>query len=259
MTNKSSLLSRLLNWYKKSSSETVDAEQYAEAFGQFKKLLLEQYQIRIQAKTVKRLPINLSAKSTLYSTDSEWANAYFQNKTIESGDIASEIGKILSTHDRLLLIGDPGVGKTTILLFAAINILMDGAGAQKLPLILNLATWDSESDFKEWYAKGIAHTYNLSSVFVEELLRCNALVPFFDGLDEVPDEYREHCLQKMAAYFGDHRNQQILISSRRDEYYEIETYAPVYTEIELQPLTLSQKNSEENSEKILHPSCYHPY
>ncbi len=40
MSNQPSLLSRLLNWNKKSAPETVDAEQYAEAFGQFKKLPL---------------------------------------------------------------------------------------------------------------------------------------------------------------------------------------------------------------------------
>ncbi|MFN0037615.1 MAG: NACHT domain-containing protein [Saprospiraceae bacterium] len=239
MAAEPSLLHRLLNWNKKAAPETVDAEQYAEAFGQFKKLLLEQYQLRLRAKTAKRLPINLSAKSTDFGMNPERVKAFFKDQTIDSEDIASEIDKILRTHDRLLLIGDPGAGKTTILLFAAINILLF-RDEQKLPLILNLATWQKDRDFKEWYAQSIAHTYSLSSAFVGELLRRNAVVPFFDGFDEVAEEYRDDCFQKMAAYFGDQRNRQLIVSSRKKEYAAAEADAPVYAELEVLPLSLPQ-------------------
>ena len=240
MTKPSSFFSRHLNWNKKSSPETVNAEQYAEAFVQFKKLLLEQYQIRIQAKTAKRLPINLTAKPTHFGTSPERVALYFNDLTIESEDIATEIDKILNTHYRLLLIGDPGAGKTTILLFAAINILMDESREQKLPLILNLATWQKDRNFKEWYAQSIAHTYSLSPIFVEELLRRDAVMPFFDGFDEVAEDTREDFFQKMAAYFGDQRSRQLIVSSRKKEYAAAKADAPVYAEIEVQRLSLEQ-------------------
>ncbi|MBK6998411.1 MAG: hypothetical protein IPH31_27370 [Lewinellaceae bacterium] len=169
----------------------------------------------------------------------ERVKAFFQDQTIESEDISSEIDKILHTHDRLLIIGDPGAGKTTILLFAAVNILQDEQ-TQKLPLILNLATWQIGRDFKEWYAQSIAHTYNLSPVFVEELILRNAVVPFFDGYDEVVEDSREDCFEKMAAYFGDQRNLQLIVSSRKKEYAAAKADAPVYLEIEVQPLSLAQ-------------------
>lgn len=235
-----SILSRLLTWNKKSTPETVDSEQYAEAFEKFKALLLEQYQLRLQTKTAKRLPINLSAKSTDFGMDPDRARAFLPTQTIESQDIAKEIDKILHTHDRLLIIGDPGAGKTTILLFAAINILMDKSREQKLPLIINLATWQTGRDFKEWYAQSIAHTYSLSLVFAEELLRRNVVVPFFDGFDEVAEDAREDCLQKMSAYFGDLRSRQLIVSSRKKEYAATKADAPVYVEIEVQPLSLYQ-------------------
>ncbi|MBC7774320.1 MAG: hypothetical protein H7246_02695 [Phycisphaerae bacterium] len=246
MANPPSFLHRLLNWNKKSAPETVDAEQYAEAFGQFKNLLLEQYQIRIQAKTAKRLPINLTAKPTHFGTSPERAALYFDDLTIESEDIATEIDKILNTHQRLLLIGDPGAGKTTILLFAAINILMDERREQKLPLILNLTTWrkreinGQETNFAKWYAESIIHTYRLSRDFVYTLIKRNAVVPFFDGFDEVAEESREDCFQKMGAYFGDQRNRQLIVSSRKIEYAAAKADAPVYAEIEVQPLSLEQ-------------------
>ncbi len=240
MAAEPSILSRLLNWNKNSTPETVDAEQYAEAFDKFKALLLEQYQLRLQTKTAKRLPINLSAKSTDFGMDPDRARAFLPTQTIESQDIAKEIDKILHTHDRLLIIGDPGAGKTTILLFAAINILMDKSREQKLPLIINLATWQTGRDFKEWYAQSIAHTYSLSLIFAEELLRRNVVVPFFDGFDEVAEDAREECLQQMSAYFGDQRSRQLIVSSRKKEYAAVKADAPVYAEFEVQPLTLSQ-------------------
>ena len=225
----------------KPAPEEVDKDQYDEAFVQFRKNLLEQYQIRLNSKTGRRLPINLTAKSTHFGTAPDRVRAYFKDKelAIESENIASEIDKILKTNARLLLIGDPGAGKTTILLFAAINILND-AREPKLPLLLNLATWSEERDFAEWYAQSIAHTYSLSPVFVRELLRRNAVVPFFDGFDEVAEKHRDDCFQKMAAYFGDQSNRQLIVSSRKKEYAAAKADAPVYAEIEVQPLSLAQ-------------------
>ena len=109
----------------KAAPEAVDKDQYDEAFVQFRKNLLEQYQTRLNSKTGRRLPVNLTAKSTHFGTAPDRVQAYFKDKelTIESENIASEIDKILKTNERLLLVGDPGAGKTTILLYAAINIL----------------------------------------------------------------------------------------------------------------------------------------
>ncbi len=196
-----------------TTPKAIDTNHYDEAFDKFRVLLLEQYQLRLNSKTSKRLPINLSAISTRFGFDPARAEIFLSKQTIESVDIASEIGKILATHQRLLLIGDPGAGKTTVLLYAAVNIL-NHAQEAKLPLILNLATWQKyggfvKQDFATWYTQSIAHVYGLSMVFVEELLRRNAIVPFFDGFDEVLEYSRDDCFQKMTAYFGDHRNRQL--------------------------------------------------
>lgn len=245
------LYSKIENRSKKTAPESVDKGQYDEAFGKFKELLKAQYQIRLNSKTGRRLPINLTAKSTHFGMAPERVEAFFKDKdlTIESENIASEIDKILKTNDRLLLIGDPGAGKTTILLYAAINILNRSYSSddsessdelQKLPLILNLATWRKGRDFAEWYAQNIAHSYSLSPVFMQELLLRNAVVPFFDGFDEVAEKYRDDCFQKMAAYFGDEKRKQLIVSSRKKEYAAAETDAPVYAEIEVQPLSLAQ-------------------
>lgn len=242
--------------------ETVDKDQYDEAFAEFRKNLLEQYQGRLNSKTGRRLPVNLTAKSTDYGFDPERAKVFLTNQTIESDNIASETDKILNDNGRLLLIGDPGAGKTTILLYAALNILNKISGSSdytkpsdkrlglKLPLILNLATWREDRDFAEWYAQNIAHSYNLSPVFVQELLRRNAVVPFFDGFDEVAEDYRDDCLRKMAAYFGDDKSKQLIVSSRKKEYAAAKADAPVYAEIEVLPLSQEQikRSLSENAE-----------
>lgn len=239
--------------------ETVDKDQYDEAFAEFRKNLLEQYQTRLNSKTGRRLPVNLAAKSTDYGFDPDRAKVFLNKKTIESANIASEIDKILNDNGRLLLIGDPGAGKTTILLYAALNILNTSYSSndskssdelQKLPLILNLATWNGGQGFADWYAQNIAHTYSLSPVFVRELLRRNAIVPFFDGFDEVAEEHRDDCFRKMAADFGDDKRKQLIVSSRKKEYAAARADAPVYAEIEVLPLSLAQikKALSENAE-----------
>jgi len=235
------LYTKIENRSEKPAPEAVDKDQYEEALGKFKELLKEQYQIRLNSKTGHRLPINLTARPSHFGTSRERVRSYFKDKnlSIENENIASEIGNILETHRRLLLIGDLGVGKTTILLYAAINILND-ARTPKLPLLLNLVTWTKGRDFAEWYTQNIAHTYSLSPVFVRELLRCNAVVPFFDGFDEVAEKYRDDCFRQMAAYFGDQSTRQLIVSSRKKEYAAAKADAPVYAEIEVQPLSLAQ-------------------
>lgn len=143
---------------KKPAAETVDADQYDSSFRQLKQNLLDQYKTRLDTKTADRLPINLAAKSTHFGTSAARVDAYFQQLTLESADIATEIGNILDAHRRLLIVGDPGAGKTTILLFAALHILKDET-ARQLPLILNLATWHRGRDFGDWYVRIIAESY----------------------------------------------------------------------------------------------------
>lgn len=223
----------------KEEEETIDEDRFQKALREFRDDLIIQYQIRLNNKVTDRLPVNLAARSTDFGTSEERARLYFDHKTIESADIASEAGKILETVRRLLIIGEPGAGKTTIVLYTALDLLRDEKHP-RLPLILNLASWRSDRDFEAWYVQNMAQSYNLSPLFAKDLLRRNLIVPVFDGFDEIHEDHRDDCFLNMKAWFGDSRERRLIVCSRKAEYAAAQADAPVYCELEVQPLTLDQ-------------------
>ena len=225
----------------KTPKDLLPNEDYAKAYQELRTSLLDQYLKRIQSKLAFPMPINIGGKPTHFGTSEGYANNYQLNKDliIEHSDMSNEVSTILETHGRLLLIGDAGSGKTVILLIAARFILEDKEATQ-LPLILNLATWRSSYTFEEWYERNVAESFNLSHLFAKTLIQKRAILPFFDGYDEILETERTDLLQKMRTYFGSDKANRFIISSRKLAYQDATDDAPVYAEYEVKPLTIEQ-------------------
>jgi energy-coupling factor transporter ATP-binding protein EcfA2 len=230
-------------------NEVIPEATYQKNYEILKNELIDQYQTRINSKFAFQMVINMGGKPTTYGTSEGYANDFQLNKdlTIEYDDISEEISKILYSHGRLLIIGEAGSGKTTILLSAAISILRNEKKGDlpyrkinKLPLTLNLATWQSDFRFEEWYERNITESYNQSNAFVKTLIQHDAILPFFDGYDEVAKHYRADLLKKMRTYFGSNNTKCFVISSRKLAYKDVDIDAPVYAEYEVKPLTIKQ-------------------
>jgi hypothetical protein len=230
-------------WFQNKTTppKVLAEDEYEKAHHELRKHLIEQYRTRLKSKLAFPMAINIGGKPTTFGTSEGYANDYQLNKdlTIEHDDIQNEIGKILNSHSRLLLIGEAGSGKTTILLFAALDLLTQEDNYQ-LPLMLNLATWQSDFDFAEWYERNVAESYNLSRAFAKTLIAKKDIVPFFDGFDEINETQRSHLFDKMRTYFGSDRATRFIISSRKLAYQNTAADAPVYAQYEVKPLTIEQ-------------------
>lgn len=133
------------------------------------------------------------------------------------------IKKEIQTKCKLLILGDPGVGKSTALAKLAIDILIDGlkkstrkkaSSRIEIPLFLSAKDFDNVSTREQ-----LIDNYGPS---LETRERFNVITLLIDGLDEVPSEKREQLLNK-AKTFTSEMNCSLLVSTRRVEIVKRET------------------------------------
>lgn len=223
--------------FSKKKNNSTKNEFSKNQFDSIRADLIESYQNRINSKLANRYPINLELNYSLKGT-SKKAPLYDNSKiTFPIKRIKAAIQNIFDHHNgRLLIIGTAGTGKTTLLLQLAISLLK--REKEVIPIIINIATWQPRfKSINDWFIE-LLPQMGFSKGLVKLLLNQSSILPLFDGLDELPQEQRQPCLEAIGNY-GSANKQRYVICSRPMEYSQT-VDAPVYCQIEVQPLTLIQ-------------------
>jgi len=212
-----------------------DRESIEKAIVEIRAWLIESYQKRLDSKMASRQPINLQLKYSLEGTTTK--APLYDNKTIRAKLIKEELISVFDKHGgRLLIIGEAGGGKTTLLLQLAVSLLEREQTI--IPIIINIVTWRNRFKSVEDWLNELLPQMGVSKSLATFLIKESLLLPLFDGLDELKEEYRESCLKAIGNY-GRINNLQYVICSRIVEYSQT-TDAPVYCQIKVRPLTLTQ-------------------
>jgi len=202
--------------------------------------LTQRYQNRLDQKLAGRQPVNLRKLSSSDGTSATTSAAFisFGGEEIKRGiqNIFEE------AYGRLLIIGSPGSGKTTLLLQLELSLLK--SEKTSLPILLNLSTWKNNFvKFEDWLKKILPSEIGSDEVSAKKILDKHQLILLLDGFDEIPKEDRASCLKAIGSY-GSDKNTRFAITSRKAEYIENQTDAPVNAQIEVGPLTLEQIEKE---------------
>jgi len=147
-----------------------------------------------------------------------------------------------SYHGRVLLLGEPGAGKTTALMAFARDATWRRLEnpALPLPILAPIATWnpDLHPTLVDWLAQIIPA---LSKPLLTSLLNNGSALLLFDGLDELGSEREDTVKQEMY----DPRQRflrlipprgQVIVSCRVKDYAEIGEKAVLDGALTLQPL-----------------------
>jgi DNA polymerase III delta prime subunit len=143
----------------------------------------------------------------------------------------------------LLILGEPGSGKTTTLLQLARDLIaeVDQAFTQPVPVILNLSTWtDRQLPLGEWLVAELNSRYRLPKKDGRSWLEDRRILPLLDGLDEVKAENRAACVEKINQLVSDYGLQGLVVCSRIKDYTDLNVRLAFYRAIYLQPLTPEQ-------------------
>ncbi|MCC6606205.1 MAG: NACHT domain-containing protein [Anaerolineae bacterium] len=158
-------------------------------------------------------------------------------------DSFNSLRDVFNESDKaLLILGEPGAGKTTTLLELA-QELIDVANqdpSEPIPVILNLASWREKETLFDWVVEELSNKYQIPRDLSTAWLKQNKLLLLLDGLDEVSDQARTACIHAINAFRGKHGLTSLVISSRTHEYQSCGVQLKLGGAILLQALTESQ-------------------
>lgn len=181
------------------------------------------------------------------------------NLVVETADrtqtVLSQDTTVLNLFDRLgtgrtlLILGEPGAGKTITLLQLARELLARAEQDMNhlIPVVFNLSTWSSKwHNLADWLVAELNTKYQVPKAIALPWVNQQQLLLLLDGLDEARAQYRDACVVALNQFQQAHGTEMVLCSRIKD-YEGLSHRLTLQQAIYLRSLTPEQVNGYLNS------------
>ena len=122
-------------------------------------------------------------------------------------------------NGKLLILGNPGSGKTTELLKFATTLTEKAIlnPVEPIPVLLDLSTW-TEDTMETWITARLKRLYNVDGVIAQALLWNEQLVLLLDGLNELGLTRQERAIVEINRFLAETGYPHCMVCCRSEEY-----------------------------------------
>jgi hypothetical protein len=150
--------------------------------------------------------------------------------------------QVLSDYGSLLVLGEPGSGKTVALLEVARDLLQSAEADPSLPVpvVFNLSSWAvTRSSLADWMGTELTVKYQIPKLTGSAWLSSGSVFPLLDGLDEVAAESRAACVEAINTWLQDAMSG-VVVCCRFKEYNELPARLNLNSAVRIQPFSREQ-------------------
>ncbi|MEG5043499.1 NACHT domain-containing protein [Microcoleus sp. B4-C1] len=142
----------------------------------------------------------------------------------------------------LLILGEPGAGKTIALLQLAQRLIERSENPRlPMPVVFNLSSWAKErKKLVDWLIDELREKYQVPKSLSEPWITNHQLILLLDGLDEVKEDYRNDCVRALNDFIAVFPQTEIAVCSRVKDYEALTERLLLSSALCLQPLSSEQ-------------------
>ncbi len=162
---------------------------------------------------------------------------------LNSTDAQWSIEEVFSDSEQsLLILGQPGAGKSTTLLQLTRTLIRQNKASKRfVPVVLHLSTWtDPNQALEEWIAQEISVKYQIPRWIGNSFVTENRLLLLLDGLDEVSLDLQADCVKTINRFLENFTPAGIVVSCRAEDYQAIGLRLKLHGAVLLQPFSVQQ-------------------
>ncbi len=144
-----------------------------------------------------------------------WQSDQNPAQPLEKGTRVFDVFQQLGEGRSLLILGEPGAGKTTTLLTLARDLLEHSELSSRIPAIFNLSSWTGGS-IDQWLITELNSKYQIPKAIGKTWVEEQQLLLLLDGLDEVRLDRQNSCAAAINQFHQDYGPEMVVCCRIKD-------------------------------------------
>ncbi|MFO7144183.1 signal transduction protein [Arthrospira sp. PCC 8006] len=191
-----------------------------------------------------RASIELGLEERFDAVRLDWQTPEQPRRSLPKGTKAINQFDKMGKGCTMLILGDPGSGKTTTLLQIAEELIQRAEQNTELPIpvVFNLSSWAAakKQSLAEWLLEELETRYQIPQKIGKNWLGNQDFLLLLDGLDEVAEERRNDCVIAINDFKNSYGTTEMIVCSRIKDYESLSSRLEFQGAIFIEDLTLEQ-------------------